>query len=128
MCVHSACSSVVFFSCHQLDYLQSRDYFAQIKKLEKSITAEEKEIEKLRDFEKAHLEVCIYHLDLICQLFLFVLPASQFCSSFFILLKCVFCKLKIEGSTCLVTPVDPSVLKISSSNFHIVPTLLCSVQ
>jgi len=41
---------------NQLDYLQSRDYFAQIKKLEKSITAEEKEIEKLRDFEKAHLE------------------------------------------------------------------------
>ena len=58
-CVHTACNSDAFFAFPQLDYLQSRDYFAQIKKLEKSITAEEKEIEKLRDFEKAHLEVCI---------------------------------------------------------------------
>ncbi|XP_065059066.1 structural maintenance of chromosomes protein 1A-like [Rhopilema esculentum] len=41
---------------NQLEYLTSRDYQAHLKKLEKSITAEEKEIEKLRNIEKDHLE------------------------------------------------------------------------
>ena len=43
-------------------------------------------------------------------------------------LKCDFCKFKIEGLHYLVTPVESSILKISSSNFHTVPIVLCSVQ
>ena len=43
-------------------------------------------------------------------------------------LNCVFCEFINEGSHCLVTPVESSILKISSSHFHTVPILLCSVQ
>eukprot|EP00794_Sanderia_malayensis_P007356 gene7356-8176_t len=41
---------------NQLEYLTSRDYQTQLRKLEKAIHSEEKEISKLRGLEKAQLE------------------------------------------------------------------------
>ena len=57
LCDNSFDNTLLLF---QLDYLTSRDYQSQIKKLEKAINGEEREIEKLRDIEKAHLEVCTF--------------------------------------------------------------------